>query len=200
MPGRSARRYGAGAGAVGMTTPPTLETARLNLRPYNADDIAELVPLIGTREVAATTLRIPHPYTEQDGRDFLALLQDPVRIWLAITMREDGQQIGGMGLTVDERHQHAELGYWLGAPYWGRGYATEAALEMLRYGFEDLELHRIFASHFKHNPASGRVLRKLGMRHEGCQREHLRKWDQFVDSELYGILRKEWKQSQEVRE
>jgi RimJ/RimL family protein N-acetyltransferase len=63
---------------------------------------------------------------------------------------------------------------------------------MLRYGFQDLSLHRIFASHFGHNPASGRVVRKLGMRNEGCQREHLRKWDRFVDSELYGILRQEW--------
>ena len=60
-----------------------------------------------------------------------------------------------------------------------------------------LRLHRIFASHFKHNPASGAILRKLGMRDEGCQREHLRKWDQFVDSELYGILRQEWESDRE---
>jgi len=178
---------------------PKLETARLTLRPYSEADIAELVPLIGTREVAATTLRIPHPYTEQDARTFLGLVQ-PGRLWLAITLRRDGRQIGGIGLTIDEKHQHAELGYWLGVPYWGKGYATEAAREMLRHGFEDLQLHRIFASHFKHNPASGNVLKKLGMRREGCQREHLRKWDQFVDSELYGILRREWVQDGEVRE
>ena len=67
---------------------------------------------------------------------------------------------------------------------------------MVRYGFDTLALHRIFASHFKHNLASGRSLTKIGMKYEGCQREHLRKWDQFVDSELYGILRREW----EVRE
>jgi len=85
-------------------------------------------------------------------------------------------------------------------PYWGQGYATEAAREMLRFGFEDLGLHRIFASHFKHNPASGRILNKLGMRHEGCQREHLVKWDQFVDSEQYGILCHEWKNSKEAGE
>ena len=94
--------------------------------------------------------------------------------------------------SVEKQHQHAELGYWLGVPFWGHGYATEAAREILRYGFEMLALHRIFASHFKHNPASGRILTKIGMKHEGCQREHLRKWDQFVDSELYGILRREW--------
>jgi RimJ/RimL family protein N-acetyltransferase len=183
-----------------MTDGPTLETARLRLRPYRDDDIAELLPLIGTREVAATTLRIAHPYTEQDARNFFALAQDPHKIWLAITLRSDGRQIGGIGLRLEPQHHHAELGYWLGVPYWGQGYASEAAREMLRYGFEDLRLHRILASHFKHNPASGRILKKLGMRYEGCQREHLRKWDQFVDSELYGILRQEWQISKEVHE
>ena len=175
-----------------MTMFPTLETARLRLRPYSEADIPELLPLIGVREVAATTLRIAHPYTEQDAKEFLALTLEPGKVWLATTLRIEGRQIGGVGLRVDDQHQNAELGYWLGVSFWGQGYATEAARELLRYGFEDLRLHRIFASHFGHNPASGRVLRKLGMRHEGCQRQHLRKWDQFVDSELYGMLRQEW--------
>ena len=175
-----------------MINPPTFQTARLKLRPYSDDDIPELLRLIGTREVAATTLRIAHPYTEQDARNFLQLTQEPDKLWLAITLRNDGGQIGGAGLRIDHQHQNAELGYWLGLTHWGQGYATEAARELIRYGFEDLGLHRIFASHFKHNSASGRILKKLGMRYEGCQREHLRKWDQFVDSELYGILRREW--------
>jgi RimJ/RimL family protein N-acetyltransferase len=173
-------------------THPTLETERLKLRPYTEADIAELLPLIGTREVAATTLRIAHPYTEQDARAFLELARDPERMWLAVTLRSDGRQIGGIGLRIDLQHQNAEIGYWLGVPYWGQGYATEASREMLRYGFEDLKLNRIHASHFKHNPASGRILKKLGMLYEGCQREQLLKWEQFVDSELYGILRREW--------
>jgi ribosomal-protein-alanine N-acetyltransferase len=179
---------------------PTLETARLRLRPYSDADIPELLPLIGTREVAATTLRIAHPYTEQDAHAFFALAQEPDKLWLAVTLRADGRQIGGVGLRLDLQHQHGELGYWLGVPFWGQGYATEAAREMLRYGFEDLELHRICASHFRHNLASGRILLTLGMRHEGCQREHLLKWDQFVDSELYGILRREWQISRGDRE
>jgi RimJ/RimL family protein N-acetyltransferase len=170
----------------------TLETTRLKLRPYRETDIPELLPLIGAREVAATTLRIAHPYTEREASDFLAHTREPGKIWLAITLRSNGRQIGGVGLRVEDQHQHAELGYWLGVPYWGQGYATEAAREMMRYGFEELRLHRICASHFKHNAASGRILTKLGMRHEGCRREHLRKWDRFVDSELYGILRREW--------
>lgn len=183
-----------------MTSLPTLETARLEIRPYTEADIAELVPLVGAREVAATTLRIAHPYTDQDARDFLDLTKEPGKIWLAITLRSDGRQIGGIGLRVEEQHHHAELGYWLGVAYWRQGHATEAAGEMLRYGFEDLGLHRIFASHFKHNPASGRILQKLGMRYEGCQREHLYKWDQFIDLELYGLLRDEWLKAREERE
>lgn len=175
-----------------MSTHPTLETARLRLRPYTDADIPELLPLINHREVAATTLRIAHPYTEQNARDFFKLAEEPDKIWLAITLRDDGKQIGGIGLRVDAEHRNAELGYWLGIEHWGQGYATEASREMLRHGFEDLQLHRIFASHFGHNSASGRVLRKLGMRYEGCQRQHLLKWDRFVDSELYGLLRQEW--------
>ena len=175
-----------------MTFPPTLETERLRIRPYTEADIPELVRLVGAREVAATTLRIAHPYTDQDARDFLELAKEPDKLWLAITLRADGRQIGGIGLRLEQQHGHAELGYWLGVSYWGCGYATEAAGEVLRYGFENLGLHRIFATHFKHNPASGRILQKIGMRHEGCQREHLLKWGEFIDSELYGILRREW--------
>jgi len=151
-----------------MSTQPTLATARLKLRPYTEADIPELLPLIGTREVAATTLRIAHPYTEQDARAFLQLAKEPDKLWLAITLRSDGHQVGGIGLRIDKQHQHAELGYWLGVPFWGRGYATEAATEILRYGFETLALHRIFASHFRQNPASGRILKKIGMSYEGC--------------------------------
>lgn len=179
-----------------MNTHPTLETARLKLRPYTEADIPELLPLIGSREVAATTLRIAHPYTEEHAREFIAMAQEADKIWLAITLRSDGRQIGGIGLRLDEPHQHAELGYWLGVAYWGQGYATEASREMLRYGFEDLGMHRIFASYFKHNPASGRILQKLGMSYEGCQRQHLRKWGEFIDLELYGLLRQEWHASQ----
>lgn len=162
------------------------------MRSYAEADIAQLVPLIGAREVAATTGRIPHPYTVEDAKQFLADIETDTEVRLAVTLRDSGHLIGGIGLRIVEQHRHAELGYWLGVPYWGQGYATEAAREMLRYGFENLALQRIFATHFAQNLASGRVLRKLGMRYEGCQRAHFRKWDRFVDLELYGMLREEW--------
>jgi [ribosomal protein S5]-alanine N-acetyltransferase len=104
-----------------MTSSPTLQSERLRIRPYSKADIPELVRLIGTREVAATTLRIAHPYSEQDARAFLELAKEPDKLWLAITLRADGRQIGGIGLRVELQHQHAELGYWLGVSYWSQG-------------------------------------------------------------------------------
>ena len=74
-------------------------------------------------------------------------------------------------------------------PYWGRGYATEAARAVVAYAFDELGLNRVFAFHFTNNPASGRVLQKIGMRHEGTRRAHTRKDGAFLDSESYAILR-----------
>lgn len=171
---------------------PTLQTDRLVLRPYSLADVADLVRLAGAREVARTTLRIPHPYHEQDAIEFIASSQAEADVGactrFAVTLRADGQFCGGVGLRIEAAHQHAELGYWLGVPYWGRGYATEAARAVVDYGFETLGLHRVYASCFAHNEASARVLKKIGMRYEGCQQSHIRKWETFHDLEMYGMV------------
>lgn len=168
-----------------------IQTVRLTLRSYAPADIPALVSLIGTREVAATTLRIPYPYTEADAREFVARQEDLATsgdLRLAIVLRKTDQFCGGVGLRIEPDHRRAELGYWIGRPFWGNGYATEAAAALLKYGFETLHLQRIFASHFASNVASANVLKKIGMRHEGCQRAHILKWGEFLDSELYGML------------
>jgi RimJ/RimL family protein N-acetyltransferase len=170
-----------------------LETARLLLRPYTEADIPALTRLAGVREVAATTLRIPHPYTEQNAREYLAICQaesdnGPVTRF-AITLRSTNEFCGGAGLRLDPAHAHAELGYWLGVPFCGQGYASEAASAVVDYGFGHLGLHRIYASHFAGNDASGRILQKIGMRYEGRMREHICKWDSFHDLECYGMLK-----------
>jgi RimJ/RimL family protein N-acetyltransferase len=169
-----------------------LQTARLTLRPHTPADIPALLPLIGAREVAATTLRIPHPYLEDHAREFVAAARAELALGgelrLAIALRDSDQVCGGVGLRLEADQRRAELGYWIGVPYWGRGYATESAAALLHYGFRNLHLHRIFASHFAGNLGSARVLQKIGMRHEGCQRAHILKWGEFLDIELYGML------------
>jgi RimJ/RimL family protein N-acetyltransferase len=173
---------------------PLLRTERLVLRPFSLTDVPAVTRLISAREVAATTLRIPHPYNEEHARRFIsecpAKAETGQAFAFAVTALDE--VCGGIGLHIEAQHRHAELGYWIGVPYWGRGYATEAARAVVGFGFETLKLERIFAHHFATNPASGRVLQKIGMKHEGRLRKHFLKWDQFVDAELYGVLRSEF--------
>jgi len=172
-----------------------LETPRLILREWTESDVPELVPLIGAREVAETTLRIPHPYQEEHARKFIASLPKENELRLAIRLRSDGRLLGGIGLHPQVEHQRAELGYWIGVPFWGNGYATEAARELVRYGFETLKLNRIFAGHFEGNPGSRAILLKLGMRYEGCARQSVVKWGKLMDVHIYAILREEYADS-----
>jgi RimJ/RimL family protein N-acetyltransferase len=175
-----------------MTAPRELRTARLLLRCFQREDIPTLVPLVGAREIAATTANIPHPYTEDDGRSFLTQSENDFlagrSIFYLIAVAQTGELCGGVGLSIKPAHSHAELGYWIGVPYWGQGLATEAASAVVAFGFESLGLHRIYANVHAGNIASQRVLEKIGMRHEGRSREHVRKWDRFVDLENYGVL------------
>ena len=102
-------------------------------------------------------------------------------------------------MEITREHQLARLTYWLGLANWNQGYCTEAVQAVLDYGFTHLSLHRIYAPHFHNNPASGRVLRKVGMTHEGRMREHYIRFGELVDVEIYGMLRKEFVSRQSGR-
>jgi [ribosomal protein S5]-alanine N-acetyltransferase len=180
-----------------MTAPQELRTTRLVLRSFERGDIPAIVRLAGAREIAATTINIPHPYTENDAQGFLAHADEEFRagrsVSHAVTILQGGELCGSVGLTLTPTHERAELGYWIGVPYWGRGFATEAASAVIMFGFETLKLHRIYAHHFAENHASRRVLEKIGMRHEGRSPQHVRKWNRFVDVENYGLLASEFR-------
>lgn len=179
-----------------MAERPTIETARLTLRPFTLGDAPQVQRLAGAAEIAATTAYIPHPYPDGGAEEWIGGHQEAFErgenLELAITRRMDGALVGAICLMLDLRHAHAELGYWVGVPYWGQGYCTEAAGALVGYGFRELGLNRVFAVHFSRNPASGRVMQKIGMTHEGRQRGHIRKGERFEDLELYGILRSEY--------
>ena len=175
---------------------PTLSTARLRLRAFTLADAPSVRRLAGEREVADTTLSIPHPYGEGVAEAWIASLAGEYgrgeQAVFAITEQATEALVGAIGLVLRPAHHRAEMGYWVGRPYWGRGYATEAAAAMLHYGFTQLSLNRIHACHFARNPASGRVLEKIGMRREGVSRQHVRRWDRFEDLVQYGIVREEF--------
>ena len=106
-----------------------------------------------------------------------------------MTLKGTGELVGAIGLMVKPEHANAEMGYWVGVPYWNRGYAAEAARALIAFGFEALELERIHAHYFIRNPASGRVMEKAGMTREGLLRHAIRKNGVFEDLAVYAILR-----------
>ena len=172
---------------------PRIKTKRLLLRPFALADAKEVQRLAGDRDIASTTAAIPHPYDDGVAEQWIAMHQQRFEegTWLnlAITHDPDDTLVGALGLRLEPEHDRAEIGYWIGKPYWGQGYATEAARALVEYGFERLGLHRIYAYHFTRNPASGKVLQKIGMRHEGHRRQHDKKWGRYEDEELYGMLK-----------
>jgi RimJ/RimL family protein N-acetyltransferase len=182
-----------------MSQRPTLETERLILRPFDMKDAKDVQRLAGARDVASTTLNIPHPYEDGRAEDWISTHQgvfdEGKGIVFAITSKPDGALVGAISLMgINRRDLKAELGYWIGKPFWNQGFCTEAGRAVLEYGFKILGLNRIFARHLSRNPASGRVMEKLGMIYEGRRRQDTRKWDVFEDVEFYGILKSDWEQ------
>jgi RimJ/RimL family protein N-acetyltransferase len=174
----------------------TLTTQRLLLRAFGEGDVPAVGRLADDIEIYRNTLKIPHPYTEADARLWLSIQREQSRAGtgavFAITGKDDGLLMGACGMELVADYRRGELGYWLGRDYWGKGYATEAAAAVVAWGFETLALNRISAARFGDNPASGRVLEKIGMTQEGVLRRHAFRDGVFKDMVMYGLLREEW--------
>ena len=179
---------------------PTLMTRRLVLRGCTQADVPDIQRLAGDRAIADTTLRVPHPYELWMAERWVATCRENLDAGtgmnLAIALRSGDSYIGGIGLTLDLTADSAEMGYWIGKPYWNQGYGTEAAGAIIQYAFEELGLNRVFAAHYKRNPASGRIMQKIGMTYKGSLRQHVKKWGQYEDMEYYGILKSEFQLGQ----
>jgi RimJ/RimL family protein N-acetyltransferase len=173
---------------------PTLRTAHLLLGTFAAEDAPELQRLAGAREIADTTVSIPHPYDLDHALAWIGQQRrEAVRgraTNFAIRLLPEGALIGSAGLRdIDPEHLQAELGFWIGKEWWGQGYAREAAEAVIQFGFESLGLNRICAHHMARNPAAGKVLQALGMRQEGLLRQRVRKWGVYEDVVLYAVVR-----------
>jgi len=173
-----------------------LLTERLELRDFREDDVDAVHEWASDPEVVRFMSWGPN--TRELAREFLQRkfaerTGAPRRTWdLAVVRRDTGQVIGSVGLRIDAPRRQAALGYCYEQESWGQGFATEAAMEMLRFAFEALELHRVHASADTRNGGSIRVLDKIGMRQEGCLRQHVQVRGEWRDSYLYAILRDEW--------
>lgn len=161
--------------------------------PTERSFVPEYVRLLSEPSVARWTLRIPYPYSARDARQWVAFSAKNRRtgsaLGLTIVRRTDGAVMGGVGLHhLDGGSECAEVGYWLGKPFRGHGYATEAVSILVRAGFERLRLHRIEALVLPRNLASRRVLSRCGFRYEGRIRDEVQKEGRWQTTLLFSRL------------
>ncbi|MDJ0569139.1 MAG: GNAT family N-acetyltransferase [Pleurocapsa sp. MO_192.B19] len=188
-----------------MFLPAILETERLLLRPLSPTDATSIQKLASDRQIADTTISIPHPYPDGEAERYISKKIAELKIGCSVTFaiglrpryaiesKLEAKLIGIIEIRdMDREHSVAELSFWLAVAAWGKGYMSEALKPLLNCGFETLSLNRIYAYHMVRNPASGKVLQKNGFKPEGLLRQRIRKWGIFENVILLSILRQEW--------
>ena len=172
-----------------------LENETVLMRPLEARDSSAIQDLAAAPEIAANTF-VPHPYPPEAASEFVQKGQESWRSGEAYVfgiIDKSSQRFAGcMGIHPAPEHNRAEVGYWIGLPFWGRGLATAALRLLLQFGFETLKLNRVEAGHFDYNPASGRVMEKAGMRREGLRSQYVLHREQYKDLVWYAIVREDY--------
>lgn len=150
---------------------PQLYTQRLKLRKLQVEDIPSLIKYANNKKVSDYILNIPYPYQEFDAVFRISYVHNgfktKARYIFSIIVKETDEFIGEISLHLDKQKPVAELGYWIGEPFWKNGFVTEAIQTILQFGFEKLNLELIFATCDKENIGSVRVLEKNGMQRKG---------------------------------
>lgn len=180
---------------IDSTGRPRLETERLMLRALEMSDCPRVTELAGDRRIYDMTLLIPHPYALKQAEDWIGTHAAHWARWredwsmnFAIRSKSSDELMGVIGLVGVPRHKRAEMGYWLGVPFWGNGFMTEAARAVVEFAFGTLGVNRIEAGVFDGNEASANVLRKVGFVEEGVLRQRFLKGGKFVDERMFANL------------
>ncbi|WLR57203.1 GNAT family N-acetyltransferase [Mesobacillus subterraneus] len=170
----------------------TITTSRLVLRIFQKSDAEDVASLCNNYNIFKNTLYLPYPYSIEDAliwmKSHLDNFERDKSYEFAVTDKESGQLFGAIALSNNQRFNHGEIAYWIGEEFWGRGYATEAAEGIVQCAFSEKKYHKVFARCFHSNPASGRVLQKLGMREEGILIDHVRKENRYEHLVYYGLI------------
>jgi RimJ/RimL family protein N-acetyltransferase len=160
------------------------------VRSWRPDDLGSLVANADNHNLWLNLRdRFPHPYTRRAGRDFIRQAMS-LRPEMMFAIAVDDDAVGGIGFTVltDVERVSAEIGYWLGEPFWGRGIVTEALVAVTRYAVDTCRLTRVYALPFAYNKASCRVLEKAGYTLEGHLRRSAIKDGRIVDQLQYSFI------------
>ncbi len=182
---------------------PTLTTQRLILNLPKENDLEDIVLQLNiTSEFSENTLNIPFPYKKEDAEFWIKEIvrrgfENETNYTFAIRNIESLKLIGGIGIHTDRKHQKAEVGYWLGKDFWNKGYVSESLKAIIKFGFLNLGLNKIYATHYPHNPASGKVMQKCGMRKEAEMKQEFFKNGKFLDIIRYSILKEDFQNFQQ---
>ena len=178
---------------------PRLTTPRLVLRGLRAGDLDAVLHLAGEPAIAATSMSVPHPMTRYRAARWIGAHR---RSWhagrgvtFAICLRQNDGLIGSIWLALRREDRPPRLGYWVGKPYWGQGYCSEAAQETVRFGFEQMHLEQVYAVYFTRNVASGRIMRRIGMRHVEHRPRAVRYRGRLEDLDSYVITSRDFLRS-----
>ena len=169
---------------------PVLKTARLVLRAPAPDDAKALAALMNDRRIAENTARVPHPYTLQDAETFIDKIADGSELAFLVTLG-GGEVVGSCGVATI-RADGPEIGYAIGVPYWGNGYATEAARAVIDHAFGKLNFEELRAGARVTNPASRRVLEKCGFQWTGVVLQRVRALNSSAPSDRFRLDRGLW--------
>jgi RimJ/RimL family protein N-acetyltransferase len=173
----------------------TIDTERLVLRCPKASDSSKISALLGNWNVAHWVVRVPFPFRPEHAAAWIARSAEEREAgvgWpFVITLRESNTVIGSMDLSIEGDTSGGSLGYWIAEDYWGKGYATEAALAMIAFAFDILKLPEVTANALPDNQRSIRVLEKAGLRHVGPQVEETVERGR-IDTELFTMKRAAW--------
>ena len=179
---------------------PVLTTERLILSRPVEGDMQHIIHYLDSDKVySENTANMPYPYKEADAEFLIHEVVDKgfeneTDFVFAIRNKENGLIMGLIGIHHwDKANQKAEIGYWLGKEFWNKGYVTEVMAEVLAFGFKVLNLNKMFANFFPHNPASGRVMEKSGMKQEAVLKQEIYKNGKFLDFVRYSILKEDFK-------
>ncbi|PIQ14876.1 MAG: GNAT family N-acetyltransferase [Flavobacteriales bacterium CG18_big_fil_WC_8_21_14_2_50_32_9] len=176
---------------------PIITTKKLILRKIEENDIPTILELMKEKAISEVTLNIPFPYSENDARFWINMarkgFENKNQYIFGIEDTATNNFIGGIDLAIEPNFDRAEVGYWLGKPYWNKGYCSDALATIINFGFEQLNLNKIFGVHIFENPASGKVMQKCGMQKEGELIDHIKKGDTYFSYVQYGITKNLWK-------
>lgn len=176
----------------------SLESSRLILNSFKLEEAELVAQMAGDIRVVEMTAAIPYPYEVHMAVNWIegheAQRLDHNNHIFAIRLKEDLRLIGCINIGVNLRHNRGYVGYWIGFDFWSKGYATEALKTIVKFGFEELKLQKIWAEHKTHNIASGRVMENSGMTHEGIMRSHYKQDEKYLDMSVKSILASEYQE------